>query len=170
MPTTDLPQVREPDPSPQLRFRSDALFAAFLCLCAGQSLDPQLVASRGELSEFFRLIGSGESVEDHPLMTGWRREAAGQSLVELLDGKMRFSIEWGKTLQTTKGAGLASERKNAGLRGFRFFGLTSPGFAQHVFDPFGSNRSAEEVALQGVAADLDQVVTLGGGFDTFSGD
>ncbi len=105
MPTTDLPQIREADPSPQLRFRSDALYAAFLCLCAGQSLDPNLVASRSELSEFFRLIGSGESVAEHPLMTGWRREAAGQAIVDLLEGKLRFNIEWGKTLRTTKGAG-----------------------------------------------------------------
>jgi ribonuclease D len=105
MPTTDLPQIREADPSPQLRFRSDALYAAFLCLCAGQSLDPNLVASRSELSEFFRLIGSGESVAELPLMTGWRREAAGQAIVDLLEGKLRFNIEWGKTLRTTKGAG-----------------------------------------------------------------
>jgi hypothetical protein len=38
-------------------------------------------------------------------MTGWRREAAGQAIVDLLEGKLRFNIEWGKTLRTTKGAG-----------------------------------------------------------------
>jgi ribonuclease D len=99
MPTDDLPQVREADPSPQLRFRSDALYAAFLCLCSGQSLDPNLVASRGELGEFFRAINSGESVEEHSLMTGWRRQAAGQAMVDLLAGKLKMTIAWDQTLR-----------------------------------------------------------------------
>jgi ribonuclease D len=101
-PTTDLPQVREVDPSPQQRFRADALYAAFLCLCAGQSIDPNLIASRQEVGELFRAATGGEAVGTHPLMIGWRREAAGQAILDLIRGKLKMQLEWNQTLRATK--------------------------------------------------------------------
>jgi ribonuclease D len=101
-PTADLPVQRDYEPTPQQRFRADALFAAFLCLCAGQSIDPSLVASRQEVGELFRAITAGESLEHHGLLTGWRREAAGQALIDLIQGKLRLQLEWDQMLKTTK--------------------------------------------------------------------
>ncbi len=100
-PASELPVVREADPSPQQRFRADALHSAFLCLCAGQSIDHSLIASRQEVGEFFRLTSAGESVENHPLMTGWRRDAAGQAMMDLLNGNLKLHLEWNERLKTT---------------------------------------------------------------------
>jgi ribonuclease D len=101
MPATDLPVQRDVEPTPQERFRADALFAAFLCLCAGQAIDPSLLASRQEVGELFRAVNSGESFEHHGLLTGWRREAAGQALVDLIQGKMHMQLQWDQMLKTT---------------------------------------------------------------------
>ena len=101
MPVGDLPVQRDVEPTPQQRFRADALFAAFLCLCAGQSIDPSLIASRQEVGELFRAISAGESLESHGLLTGWRREAAGQALVDLIEGKLQMQLSWDQMLKTT---------------------------------------------------------------------
>jgi ribonuclease D len=102
MPTTDLPVIRDYEPTPQQRFRADALFAAFLCLCAGQSIDPALVASRQEIGDLFRAIFAGESVDAHGILTGWRKDAAGQAMLDLLAGKLRLQVSWDQALTATK--------------------------------------------------------------------
>jgi ribonuclease D len=99
-PVGDLPVNREVELSPQQRFRADALHAAFVCLCAGQSIDPGLVASRQEVGDLFRAVTSGEQVEDHSLMTGWRKEAAGRAMIDLLNGKLALQLEWDGGLRT----------------------------------------------------------------------
>ncbi len=98
----DLPVVRDADPSPQQRFRADSLYAAFLCLCAGQSIDPNLIASRQEVGEFFRAVTAGEPTASHPLMTGWRRDAAGQAIIDLLSGKLKMQLRWDQVLKAEK--------------------------------------------------------------------
>jgi len=102
MPTTSLPASRDFEPTPQQRFRTDALYAAFLCLCAGQSIDPALVASRQEVGELYRAITSGEPIEQQSLLTGWRRQATGQAMLDLLDGKLQMQLEWDEMLKTTR--------------------------------------------------------------------
>jgi ribonuclease D len=102
LPATELPTVRDYEPTPQQRFRADALYAAFLCLCAGQSIDPGLVASRQEVGDLFRAVAAGESVATHSLLTGWRKEAAGQAMLDLLGGKLRLHLEWDQVLSTTR--------------------------------------------------------------------
>ncbi|MDB5292111.1 MAG: hypothetical protein JWL69_3352, partial [Phycisphaerales bacterium] len=54
MPAPNLPSGRDPEPTATEKFRSDALFAAAQCICAGLSLDPSLVASRQDVSDFYR--------------------------------------------------------------------------------------------------------------------
>jgi ribonuclease D len=98
MDASHLPVLREADPSPQQRFRADSLYAAFLCLCAGRSIDPNLIASRQEVGEFFRSILAGESVEAHSLMTSWRRHAAGQAIIDLIGGKLTVNLGWKQML------------------------------------------------------------------------
>jgi ribonuclease D len=100
MDASHLPVVRDVDPSPQQRFRADSLYAAFLCLCAGQSIDPNLIASRQEVGEFFRAVIAGEAVDTHSLMTSWRRDAAGQAIIDLLSGKLKMHLGWEQVLKT----------------------------------------------------------------------
>ncbi len=94
--------VKEVDPSPQQRFRADALYAAFLCLCSGQLIDPNLIASRQEVSDLFRAILAGDNIDSHSLMTGWRREAAGQAIIDLINGKLKLNLEWNQILHATR--------------------------------------------------------------------
>jgi ribonuclease D len=109
-PITDLPVVRDFEPTPQQRFQADALYAAFLCLCAGQSIDPSLVASRQEVGDLFRAITAGETLDgngakqspQHGLLIGWRKEAAGQAILDLLAGKLKLHLHWDQMLTTTK--------------------------------------------------------------------
>jgi ribonuclease D len=93
-PVADLPVQRDFEPTPQQRFRADSLFAAFLCLCSGQSIDPALVASRQEVGELFRAVMASEPIEDHSMLTGWRGEAVGRAMFDLLQGKLKMQLEW----------------------------------------------------------------------------
>jgi ribonuclease D len=88
------PAAREAEASPAEKFRSDALWVAAQCLCAGQGIDPALVASRQDLNEFWQALREGASTERHKIMTGWRREALGKPLTDLVSGSERFRVEW----------------------------------------------------------------------------
>jgi ribonuclease D len=96
LPTIHLPSTREFEPSPTEKFRSDAVFAAAQCLCAGLSLDPALVASRQEVGEFYRFLSTDGSGEKPKLLRGWRKEAVGDLLTEFLRGKRKFELTWTK--------------------------------------------------------------------------
>jgi ribonuclease D len=101
IPPENLPQVRDYEPTPRQRFAADAVFAAFQCLCAGQSIDPALIASRQEVGELYRALSSGEPIDDHPLTTGWRRDAAGAALIDLITGKRRMQVQWDTMMRSS---------------------------------------------------------------------
>ena len=86
LPAPQLPTVREYEPTPAEKFRSDALWSAAQAICAGQGLDPALVASRQDLTDFWVGLRDGTPPADHRIMKGWRREALGQPLSELVNG------------------------------------------------------------------------------------
>jgi ribonuclease D len=101
-PAADLPAPRDVEPTPQQRFRADALWSAVQCLCAGRSIDPALVASRQDIGQLYRATEAGEPAPaDLRLLNGWRRDAAGQAVLDLLAGKMKFDVGWKKTLHAT---------------------------------------------------------------------
>lgn len=93
LPAIDLPSSREYEPSPHDKFRADAVFAAAQCLCAGMSLDPALVASRQDVSDFYRFIQSNGAGEPPKLLQGWRRNI-GDLLTEFLRGNTQLNLEW----------------------------------------------------------------------------
>jgi ribonuclease D len=95
------PQPKDYEPTPRQRFRGDSLWATFQCICAGRSIDPNLIASRQDVGELFRAVTEGRPVEGSKLLRGWRREAAGQTILDLLDGKVRFDMRWDQGLKTT---------------------------------------------------------------------
>jgi ribonuclease D len=101
-PVTPGEHLKEYEPTPRQRFRGDALWATFQCICAGRSLDPNLVASRQDVGELYRAISEGRPVENSKLLRGWRREAVGQTILDLLDGKVRFEMSWNEGLKTTR--------------------------------------------------------------------
>ena len=84
MPESSYPQPRETEQSPTERFRADALWARAQMLCYEQKIDPALVSSRQEIGEFYRAVTTGKSVDQHHLMTGWRKTACGERLLEQL--------------------------------------------------------------------------------------
>ena len=93
-PAEDMPIIEQNEETPTERFNSDALWAAAQAWCHAQWIDPNLVASRAEISQFYRQIRAGDDVSDHPLMHGWRGELLGTPLLEYLRGERTLNLSW----------------------------------------------------------------------------
>ena len=88
------PALATYEPAPEEKFRADCLFIAAQSLAAGQGIDPALVASRQEIGEFYRIFLTGQIPENSRILRGWRRQAVGQTLLDLLHGKSRINLQW----------------------------------------------------------------------------
>lgn len=95
VPPDEMPKSLNFEPTPAQRFGSDAIWAAAQCICIGQSIDPALVASRQEMSDFYyrQIVRPDEATSDSPIMQGWRREALGEPLLKLIGGH-GASLQW----------------------------------------------------------------------------
>ncbi len=93
LPAPKLPVVRDNELPPPDRFRSDALWTAAQCLCAGQRIDPAIVVSRQDLSDFYRAIKGGGDGSELPIMKGWRRQAIGEPLLKLFRGQTGAALK-----------------------------------------------------------------------------
>ena len=82
------------EPTPSERFRTDSLWALVQCLCLARSIDPNLVVSRQDIGELDRLLHDGADVSEHRLMSGWRREAVGERLLELVRRNATIAVTW----------------------------------------------------------------------------
>jgi len=99
-PPGKFPFARTFEPSPTERFRADALWALAQCICIGKSIDPSLVTSRQEIGDFLRQLDSREE-PDSPLLKGWRRQALGDPLLDVLTRGGKVSLDWsGESLRT----------------------------------------------------------------------
>lgn len=97
LPETELPPARETEPSPRDKFRTDSLWAVAQCLCAGQSIDVAVATNRQEINEFYRSVCgtmNQDASDPHPLRTGWRKEALGEPLEQLLTGGSHIELSW----------------------------------------------------------------------------
>lgn len=96
VPPEKLPRTHSCEPTPAQRFGSDAIWAAAQCICIGQSIDPALVASRQEMSDFYfnHVINPNPPAAISPIMQGWRREALGEPLLKLIDGDESVRLHW----------------------------------------------------------------------------
>jgi len=94
LPPDQWPDLPAYEPAPEEKFRADALFYAVQCLCAGQGIDPNLVTSRQEIGEFYRIHASGQSPEALRILRGWRRQAVGDRLLSLLNGQTPVTLQW----------------------------------------------------------------------------
>lgn len=72
--------------------QGDQLYSVLKIICYDLDLAPELVATRDEVQMLLR-IHRGEKKDDGqlPLLTGWRKEIAGQKLLDILDGA---SVTW----------------------------------------------------------------------------
>jgi ribonuclease D len=94
IPEDQLPAIKGYEPSPSEKFAGDALFYAIQCQCAAQGIDPSLVASRQEVGELHRLLAAGQDPGNLRIMRGWRREAVGKQMLEILKGHGELSFCW----------------------------------------------------------------------------
>ena len=85
MPSSELPEA-EPEYSAADKIRADALFAQLQRICAGAHLDQGLVASRKKLEMLDQYVTHGGG-NPPTLLQGWRKEAAGDPLKSLLEGR-----------------------------------------------------------------------------------
>jgi ribonuclease D len=94
VPINELPVPKEPDLTAEEKFRAEGIWALTQALCAGQSMDPTLVASRQEIAELSRILFTEPAREDHPVLQGWRREALGEPLRRIIAGTARCDVAW----------------------------------------------------------------------------
>jgi ribonuclease D len=94
LPAGDHPSIAIHEPSPEEKFRADSLFYAMQTICAGQQIDPNLVTSRQEIGELYRLLSAAKDPGKLRVLRGWRREAVGQKLLDIHAGRADFSANW----------------------------------------------------------------------------
>ena len=90
-------QLPSPEPIQETaaeRIQIDSLWAVMRGFCMGQSIDPGLVASRQEISAFYRTAAAGNSLAQSPLTTGWRGQLIGPMLTEFLQGTATVKLNW----------------------------------------------------------------------------
>lgn len=91
--------IRKPphvEPTPTERFRAESVWAAAQAICLSQGIDPAAVASRQDVADFDRAWAAGDAaaLAELPLLRGWRRQALGDRLTDLLEGRESLSIRW----------------------------------------------------------------------------
>lgn len=95
LPEAELPVTKDTEQSPQEKFRTDSLWAVTQSLCSGQSIDVAVATNRQEINDFYQhLIATPDGGPPHRLLAGWRREALGESLSKLVNGKARIELTW----------------------------------------------------------------------------
>lgn len=90
----DLPQVRQREETPTEKFRADSLWCAMEALCFGRGIDPNLIANRSEIGQLHHHLTTGDDPAAIRLLTGWRREAIGNPLLELVQKNSTLEMQW----------------------------------------------------------------------------
>jgi ribonuclease D len=86
--------ARGAEPTLTEKFASDAAMSLLQTIAVGRGIDPALLANRRDVESFARLAGRRQSLETHPLMQGWRREAAGELMHRLITTGGGAQLEW----------------------------------------------------------------------------
>ncbi len=86
-----------PPPSPELQQRLEVLgpLGAVLVTAraAGVDLAPSLLATRDEIGAFLVAAVRGDDLSGMQLGTGWRRELAGEALIDLAEGRLSLGVD-----------------------------------------------------------------------------
>jgi ribonuclease D len=99
VPPEQWPAVSNYEPTPCERFRCDAIWSLVQCIAASRAIDPNLVSSRQEIGEFYRQRTSQEECTAG-VLSGWRLDAIGQKLLDILDGQADLCLVWQDELKT----------------------------------------------------------------------
>jgi ribonuclease D len=87
---------RPPETPPELRARVRAVLplasSVLQARCSAAGIASELVATRDDLENLIRYAGGDGQGEPPPLLTGWRRELAGDSLLALLRGEVVLRV------------------------------------------------------------------------------
>jgi ribonuclease D len=95
VPPGQRPVSKNIEPTPSERFGSESLYTVAAALSAGQSIDPALVCSRQDIAELYRaLVIDLAPQPELPLLQGWRSEACGKALLDLLKGEPKIQLSW----------------------------------------------------------------------------
>ncbi|MDX6522268.1 MAG: ribonuclease [Gaiellales bacterium] len=89
------PPERAPEMGSELRNRIKVVLplasAVLQAACADAGIASELVATRDDLESLIRVVSEGDD-GDHPLLSGWRRELAGEPLLRLLRGEVSLRV------------------------------------------------------------------------------
>jgi ribonuclease D len=89
------PPERAPEMGSELRNRIKVVLplasAVLQATCAEAGIASELVATRDDLESLIRVVSEGDD-GDHPLLSGWRRELAGEPLLRLLRGEVSLRV------------------------------------------------------------------------------
>lgn len=92
-PEDQLPHLPPPpDDTLEIKRIAEALSAASLTICQGQSVTPGLVLSQAQIQSLARRVAAQQDLHAHPLMQGWSYQCLGQKLESLLAGKLTVSF------------------------------------------------------------------------------
>jgi ribonuclease D len=94
LPSESWPALINYEPTPEEKFRADSVFFAAQALCAAQGIDPALVTSRQEVGELCRLLFNNQKADSLRILRGWRRQAVGQPLLDLLYAGKPINFLW----------------------------------------------------------------------------
>jgi ribonuclease D len=94
VPASQRPVARSIEPTPSERFGAEAMFAVAAVMCAGQSIDAGLVASRQDVAELYRSLIENSPLPDLRLLKGWRAQACGKQLLEMFKGNGSLQLAW----------------------------------------------------------------------------
>ena len=92
----DIPESEWPAVKPLVRLTpdedalADIMMTYLKYIAASQKISPSALATRKEIEKLAR------DEHDIPLLTGWRKQMAGDALIELLNGKRSLRVEKGK--------------------------------------------------------------------------
>ena len=91
-PVDALPNVRDAEQSPGDRFKTDALWSLVQSLGFSRSIDPNLLASRQEITELYKHLTNGAAPPK--LLEGWRRTAVGETLLAMAKQQSTVQLTW----------------------------------------------------------------------------
>lgn len=95
-PVEAMPPVRDSEQTPADKFRTDSLWSLVQALAFSRSIDPNLIASRQEITELYKHLTNG-----HPqprMLEGWRRQAVGETVLEMVKSHKPVSLQWANGL------------------------------------------------------------------------
>ena len=93
VPASQLPDIRRtPKPDPDTAGRTDLLQAVLKACAHKASIAPTLLATTSDLQALVEAKGGLEKLEV-PILKGWRRQIAGETLLRVLAGKIQVSLD-----------------------------------------------------------------------------